>query len=444
MKNSGRVFTGNVNRELPYVDRGEGAHLYDANGRKYIDCAAGVAVTNIGYGVKEVLDAIFEQGKKVSYVYGSTFTSAARERLAQQIIELAPKGMEKVFFCSGGSEAIESVIKIARQYHLESGKNNKYKVVSRWQSYHGNTIATLSVGGRPSWREKYEPLLLHMPHISQCNCYRCPYQKDVSDCGCLCAEELERVIKYEGPDTVAAFLLEPIVGTTAAAATPPKEYIRRVKEICEKYDVLFCADEVITAFGRTGANFAVDHFDVQPDLIGVAKGLGGGYVPIGGVIANEKVVDAFRKGSGVLMHSFTYAGNPVACAGASAVLKYLTDNRLIEASATKGDFFLKTLRERLASLPVVGDVRGKGLLMGVEFVKDKATRDPFEPKERICARIAEYCFDRGVLLVSGITGSHDGVVGDTIQISPPFVIDEKDMRTVAEILHAAICNILVV
>lgn len=442
MKNSNNVFSGNVNKTYLRVDRGEGAILFDEKGKKYIDCAAGVAVANIGHGVTEVIDAIYEQGRKISYVYGATFSSEARERLASQIIELAPEGMEKVFFCSGGSEAVESIIKIARQYNLERGKTGKYKVISRWQSYHGNTIATLSVGGRPIWREKYEPLLLHMPHISQCNCYRCPFGKDASNCGYLCAEELERVIKFEGPDTVSAFLLEPIVGTTAAALVPPQGYLKRVREICDKYDILLCADEVITAFGRTGANFAVDHFNIAPDMIAVAKGLGGGYVPIGAVIVSQKVVDAFRKGSGALMHSFTYAGNPVTCAGASAVLKYLVDNNLIKASAVKGEFFLKTLKEKIGDLPIVGDIRGKGLLLGVEFVKDRKTKEPFDAKEGVCAKIAEFCFAKGLMVVSGIPGSNDGITGDAMQISPPFVIEEKEMAEAAEILQAAIKNFL--
>lgn len=441
MTNSHKVFYSVVGKEYPVVDHAKGARVYDVNGKEYIDCAAGVAVANIGHGVQEVIDAIHAQGSKVSYVYGGTFTSKAKEEVAQQIIDLAPSNMSKVFFCSGGSEAVESVIKIARQYQLECGRPKKYKIISRWQSYHGNTVATLSVGGRPSWREKYEPLLLHMPHIAQCNCYRCPFKLEPGSCGCACAEELERVIKYEGPDTVAAFLIEPITGTTAPGLVPPAQYMKRIREICDKYDVLLCFDEVITGFGRTGKNFATDHFDIQPDLISCAKGLGGGYVPIGAAIASEKVVQAFEKGSGSLMHSFTYAGNPMVCAGASAVLKYLTKNNLIEACAQKGEFFLKVLKEELGDHPKVGDIRGKGLLIGLEYVKDKKTKEPYPVSERISARVAGYCFEHGVLVVSALPGTADGINGDGTQISPPFIIDEAEMRTVARTLRAAVDSV---
>jgi adenosylmethionine-8-amino-7-oxononanoate aminotransferase len=438
MKNSQKVFTGNVNREYPAVDHAEGVRVWDTNGKEYLDCAAGVAVVNIGHGVREVLDAMYEQGKQVSYVYGATFTSAARERLAEQIISLAPRNMEKVFFCSGGSEALESVIKISRQYHLESGKPQKFKVISRWQSYHGNTVATLSIGGRPSWREKYDPYMFGMPHITSCNCYRCPHRLSPESCGYVCADELDRVIKYEGADTVSAFVLEAITGTTAPAVVPPVGYMARLREICDKHDVLFCVDEVITGLGRTGKNFAIDHFGVEPDLIAAAKGLGGGYVPIGAVLASRKVVDAFRKGTGNLMHSFTYAGNPVTCAGASAAIQYLTDNRLVEASAAKGDFFLEILHEKLDDHPNVGEIRGKGLLLGLEYVLDKKTKAPFPADRQIGSRIAGYCFEKGLLVVFAVPGSADGILGDATQISPPFTIEEADMRKAVEILSDAI------
>jgi adenosylmethionine-8-amino-7-oxononanoate aminotransferase len=438
MKNSQKVFTGSVDKEYPTVDRAEGVRIWDMDGKEYLDCAAGVAVVNIGHGVREILDAMYEQGKRVSYVYGSTFTSEARERLAEQIIDLAPRNMKKVFFCSGGSEALESIVKISRQYHLESGRPKKFKVISRWQSYHGNTVATLSIGGRPSWREKYDPYLLDMPHITQCNCYRCPYGLSPESCGYVCADELDRVIKYEGADTVSAFVLEAITGTTAPAVVPPAGYMARLREICDKYDVLLCVDEVITGLGRTGKNFAVDHFGVEPDLIAAAKGLGGGYVPIGAVLASHKVVEAFRKGTGNLMHSFTYAGNPLVCAGASAAIQYLIDNRLVEASAVKGEFFLDLLREKLGDHPNVGDIRGKGLLLGLEYVLDKKTKAPFPADRQIGSRIANYCFENGLLVVFAVPGSADGVLGDATQISPPFTIEEADMRKATDILSDAI------
>ena len=432
------VFYANLDKKYKCVERAEGSWVYDTDGKKYLDCAAGIAVTNIGQGIKEVIDAMYQQASNVSYVYGGTFTSEAKERLSHQIIELSPEGMDKVFFCSGGSEAVESMGKIARQYQIEAGRPGKYKIISRWQSYHGNTIATLTYGGRPSWREKYDNYLMKMPHIAQCNCYRCPYGLSYPECGLPCAEELERIIKYEGPDTVAAFLIEPIVGTTSCATMPPIEYMKRIREICDKYNVLFCVDEVITGFGRTGKNFAMDHFGIVPDLISVAKGLGGGYVPIGAVIAHKKVVDAFEKGSKNLIHSFTFAGNPLVCAGASAVLSYTVNNNLVERAAKEGEVFMGKLKEALGDSPLIGDIRGVGMLIGVELVMDREKKEPFDPEKNVSGFLAGYCFDHGLLISSGVTGTADGIAGEALQISPPLILDEEEMDFAVDILKTAV------
>ena len=369
-QNSSNVFTKSLSKTYKKITHADGVYLYDEDGRRYMDFGAGLAVTNIGNGVKEVCDAIAKQAYEVTYLNGGAFTSQAREELASNIIKLAPKGMERVFFCSGGSEAVESMAKIARQYQIEMGRPSKYKIISRWQSYHGNTFGTLSLGGRPSWRSRYENLLLHMPHIAQCNCYRCPYGLERCNCSVPCAEELERVIKYEGAESVAAFVLEPVTGTTATATVPPVEYMKRIREICDKYDVLMCCDEVITGLGRTGKNFAIDHFGVVPDLISIAKGLGGGYAPIGAVIAHKKVVDAIANGSGILEHSYTFAGMPIATAGANAVVKYIIENDVVGMSAKNGEALLKKLKDALGDIPAVGDIRGIGMLAGDELVSD--------------------------------------------------------------------------
>ena len=297
------------------------------------------------------------------------------------------------------------------------------------------------MGGRPSWRSRYENLLLHMPHIAQCNCYRCPYGLECSSCGLPCAEELERIIKYEGADTVAAFVLEPIVGTTATATVPPVEYFKRIREICDKYDVLLCCDEVITGLGRTGKAFAVDHFGVTPDLISVAKGLGGGYVPIGAVIAHKKVVDAIANGSGILEHSYTFAGMPISCAGANAVVKYITDNNIIEKAAASGELLLNKLKNALGDLPAVGDIRGKGMLIGVELVEDRETKKPFDAKLNISGKISAYCLEKGLIVLSGVTGTADGVSGEALQISPPLTISEEEMDCAVSILKEAIVSV---
>jgi len=427
-------------KRLPVIARAKGMYLYDTEGREYLDCAAGIAVVNIGHGVQEVLDATAAQAAQCTYVYGGAFTSESRARLAEQIASMAPAGMEKVFLCSGGSEAMESVIKIARQYHLECGNTGKHKVISRWQSYHGNTLATLAIGGRPSWRAKYGPYLFGNTHIPACNCYRCPYGSEYPGCGLACACELERAIRYEGPETVSVFVLEPVIGTTAAAVAPPKEYFQKVREICDRYNVLLAVDEVICGFGRTGRNFAVDHFDVVPDLMAVAKGMGRGYTAAGGVLVHQKIIRALEEGSGVLTHSFTYSGNPLMCATASAVLQYIQDNRLVERSAEMGGIFLKKLKE-LEELPYVGQARGIGLMLGLEFVEDKAEKRPFANGFNFSAELAAYCFRHGIVITGGVLGAADGILGDALQIAPPFIITEQEIDRVVNTLRQGIVEI---
>lgn len=440
-QNSSNVFTKSLSKTYKKITHADGVYLYDEDGRRYMDFGAGLAVTNIGNGVKEVCDAIAKQAYEVTYLNGGAFTSQAREELASNIIKLAPKGMERVFFCSGGSEAVESMAKIARQYQIEMGRPSKYKIISRWQSYHGNTFGTLSLGGRPSWRSRYENLLLHMPHIAQCNCYRCPYGLERCNCSVPCAEELERVIKYEGEESVAAFVLEPVTGTTATATVPPVEYMKRIREICDKYDVLMCCDEVITGLGRTGKNFAIDHFGVVPDLISIAKGLGGGYAPIGAVIAHKKVVDAIANGSGILEHSYTFAGMPIATAGANAVVKYIIENDVVGMSAKNGEALLKKLKDALGDIPAVGDIRGIGMLAGVELVSDRESKAPFDPKLGIAGKIAAYCLDKGLLVLSGVTGTADGIIGDALQISPALTMTPEEMDVAVAILREAIISV---
>lgn len=437
-QNKSKVLTKSLSKTYRQITHAEDVYLYDSEGRRYMDFAAGLAVTNIGNGVKEVCDAIAEQLKKVTYLNGSAFTSGVREELAANIIKLAPQGMERVFFCSGGSEAVESMAKIARQYQIERGNTGKYKIISRWQSYHGNTFVTLSLGERPSWRRCYEDLMLHMPHIAQCNCYRCPYGLSCGSCGVPCAEELERVIKYEGPDTVAAFLIEPVTGTTATATVPPLSYMKRIREICDKYDILLCCDEVITGLGRTGKAFAVDHFGIVPDLISVAKGLGGGYVPIGAVIAHKKVVDAIANGSGILEHSYTFAGMPVAAAGGNAVVKYVLEHDVIGQAERNGKILLKKLKEALGDIPAVGDIRGIGMLLGVELVAARNTKQPFDPALNVSGKIAAYCLEKGLIVLSGVTGTWDGVAGEALQISPALTMTPEEMDFAVPVLREAI------
>jgi len=434
------IFYRDMRKDYPLMERAEGLYLYDSEGRKYIDGAAGIAVVNIGHGVKEVISAMYRQAKKASFIFAGQFTTEAQLNLAKSIAQLSPSGLSRVFFVSGGAEATETALKMARQYHVETNHSSKYKVVARWLSYHGNTIGALSMSGRTQWRKVFTPYLLNFPHIVPPYCYRCPFDKSYPECGIDCAYDLERVIKLEGADSIAAFIAEPIIGTTAPGVTPPPEYYQIIRSICDKHNVLMIIDEVITGFGRTGKNFAIDHWNIVPDIIATGKGISSGYTPLAAVIAHEKIFHAFEKGSGSFTHGHTYAGNPLSCAVGLAVQEYMQKNNLIERVVTAGSFFLRRL-SALSDLPIVGDIRGKGLLLGVEFVLDKKTKSPFERKLKVAENIVQNAFQKGLIIVSGVPGNVDGVLGDHIQISPPFIIDEAAMEAMVKIIRDSIIEV---
>ncbi len=329
---------------------------------------------------------------------------------------------------------------MARQYHVETNHSSKYRVVARWMSYHGNTVGALSMSGRTQWRKLFTPYLLNFPHIVPSYCYRCPFDKSYPQCGIDCAYDLERVIKLEGADSIAAFIAEPIIGTSAAGVTPPPEYYQIIRSICNKYNVLMIIDEVITGFGRTGKNLAIDHWNIVPDIIATGKGISSGYAPLAAVIAHDKIFHAFRKGSGSFTHGHTYAGNPLSCAVGLAVQEYIQKNNLVERVATAGSLFMRKL-STLSDLPIVGDIRGKGLLLGVEFVLDKETKSPFERKLKVAETIVQHAFQKGLIIVPGVPGNVDGVLGDHIQITPPFIIDEVIMETMVKIIRDSIIEV---
>ena len=417
----------------------KGCVITDENGKEYLDCSAGVSVVGIGHGVQEIRDAVVEQMDKVSFIYRGLFSNDAALRLSEQIIEMAPEGMERVFYCSGGSEATESAIKIARQYHVERGNSSKWKVISKWQEFHGSTAIGLSVSGRGNWSTMFEPYLTPMPRVPQCNCYQCSLKMKYPSCGIRCAYELERIIRGEGPSTVSAFIFETVGGGTTGALQPPKEYYPIVREICDKYDVLMIDDEIITGFGRTGKNFAIDHYGVSPDMILTAKGMSSGYLPIGSVILAKKIVDTIEQGSGSVLHSFTFAGHAVSCAAASAVLTYLNEHDLVRQSAVMGEYFLKKL-QTLLDLPMVGKVRGLGLMLGIVFVQDKETGESYPPELKIGDTVSEYCREHGVMLLSVTTGSEDGIKGDAVTCTPPLIITEEQIDRVVDVLREAILD----
>lgn len=438
--NKDNVFYRDLRKYYPTIDRAEGIYLYDIDGKRYIDGCSGAVVVNIGHGIQPVLDAMMRQAKRICFSHASTFTSEAQIAFAEKVVALAPEGFSKVYFLSGGSEASETALKMARQYHVERGKPSKYKVISRWQSYHGNTIGALSMSGRNYSRKHHAPYMLNFPHISPCYCYRCPYEKDYPSCNIICAWELERVIKQEGKEYISAFIAEPIVGGTASGLTPPPEYFGVIREICDRYDVLFIVDEIMTGVGRTGKNFGIDHWGVIPDLIVAGKGLASGYAPIFGVIVREKIFETFRNGSGSFVHGHTFSGNPLACATGAAALDYLEEHFLIERSAKMGSYMFWKMNS-LKDLPIVGDIRGKGLFLGVEFVADKDTKKPFGKEAHVDISIRNIAFEKGLNIIAGMPGMIEGELGDHILISPPFIIKEPEIDEIVDILRESIIEV---
>ena len=436
-----KLFFREWRNQYPAIERAEGMYLYGTDGRRYLDAAGGVHVVGIGHGVQEVVDAMERQARKVCFAYGGAFSNPPQAALSEQLISLAPPGMAKVYFVSGGSEANEIALTVAHHYFVEKGKPTKTRFIARWQSYHGSTVGAMSMTGNVLRRRDHSPYALPFPHINPCNCYRCPYGRTYPDCGLACAWELDQTIRREGPDTIAAFIAEPIVGTTAGAFTPPPGYYEVIRQICDEHDVLFVADEVITGFGRTGKKFGSDHWQAVPDMITCAKGLSSGYAPIGAVMFNEKIWQAFDQGPrSTFFIGYTFSGNPVSCATSLAVQKYLEKHNLIERSAVMGEYLQRRLRDLQERTPYIGEVRGKALMIGVEFVQDKATKEPFPPSARFAGRVVRTALAKGLHLI-GSTGTADGERGDHLLITPPFIITEQQCDDLVALLAETLAEV---
>lgn len=428
-------------RPYPAIDRAKGVYLYGVDGKRYLDGAGGVHVVGIGHGVDEVVEAMAAQARKVAFAYGGHFVTPAQQALAERILEMAPPGFSKVYFVSGGSEANEIALTVAHQYFVEKGKPTKTRFIARWQSYHGSTVATISMSGNVLRKRDHQPYLMNFPHIQPANCYRCVWGKVPTGCGLECAWELDRCIRQEGPDSIAAFIAEPLVGTTAGALTPPPGYYETIREICDMHDVLFVADEVITGFGRTGRNFGIEHWNAVPDIITCAKGLSSGYAPIGAVVMQDKIWQAFAQGPrSTFFIGYTYSGNPVSCATALAVQNYLAKHNLIERSQNIGAYLKRRLLDLAERSPFIGEVRGKGMMVGVEFVQDKASKEPFPRAARFAPRVVDAALERGLVLI-GSTGTADGERGDHLLITPPFVITEEECDLLVAILEESMAAV---
>ena len=435
-KTGDRIFHRVLKEKWQQISHGEGVYLIDTQGKRYLDACAGVHVVSIGHGVKEIADAMHKQASRVCFTY-SRFLTQPQIDLAGNIANQTPDGMTKVFFVSGGSEATESAMKMARKYHLETGNPKKYKVISRWQSWHGNTVGALSMSGRTPWRDDYVPYLLDFPHIPPPYCYRCPYGATYPDCHMTCADELERVVRQEGSEYISAFIAEPILGTSAAGVMPPPDYYPTIRDICDRHNIVMIIDEVVTGFGRTGVNFGIDHWGVIPDIMATGKGLSSGYTPIAATIAHEKIYDAIYKKAPNFVHGHTYGGNPLSCAVALAVQNYIEAHDLVSQCDQMGTLMLERLMP-LQESPIVGEVRGKGLLIGIEFVADKEKRMPFEPSKGVASMVVDLAFEKGVLVMPGAPGLVDGVAGDHIAISPPFTVNEPEVFQIVNVLKEAI------
>ncbi|MEO7664668.1 MAG: aspartate aminotransferase family protein [Candidatus Limnocylindrales bacterium] len=433
------VFRRSPDAALPIAVRAEGSTIWDAQGTAYIDAAGGAIVVNVGHGRRSIAGVMASQAAALSYAHGSAFTNEPLEAYAAALAPYLPIDDPRLYPVSGGSEAIETALKLARAYHLARGEKDRWIVISRWGSYHGNTLGALDLSGRKPLRRPYEGWLGRFRHVSAAY----PYRAGDSGANALgdtdeLVDELERAIVTAGPGTVAAFIAEPIVGATLAAAVPPDGYWPRIAEVCRRHGVLLIADEVMTGFGRTGRWFGVDHWGVRPDLLVAAKGATSGYWPFGFVAATGEIYETVAgPGAAGFVHGFTYSHHPVGAAVAGEVLRTIVDEDLVAASASKGERLHDLLFERLASHPNVGEIRGRGLLMGVELVADRETRAPFPRAAMVTEAIVRDAKASGVLVYSG-TGLADGTDGDSILLGPPFVITDDELERITTVLSGAI------
>ncbi|MDD4602010.1 MAG: aspartate aminotransferase family protein [Negativicutes bacterium] len=429
------VFYRSIRKSYLEVDHGEGVYLYDSEGKKYLDACSGAAVSNLGHAHPKIIEAMTQQAQKVAFSHLSRWTSKPIRQLADLIATLTPGSLNKLYLVSGGSEATEAAIKMARQYFLErDGKTNKYRIISRWKSFHGNTIGSLSMTGDKR-RKKYTPLLLNFPKAAPCYCYRCPFNQKPETCGVECAHDLERLLKMEGADSISAFIAEPVGGAACGAIVPHPGYFKVIRQICDQYDILLIDDEVMAGFGRTGSMFAIDDFGVVPDLICAAKGMSAGYSPLGAVIAKDEVFNAFLNGSGVFVHGHTYGGNPLSAAVSLAVVNTLVEDKLVDNSRVVGQYLLTKLKEKLLPFWFAGDVRGIGLMQGVEFVRDKVTKEPFEAGLGIAEKITQILVKQGVIVYPG-TGGADGERGDHFLLAPPLILTKDQADEIVDGLVA--------
>ena len=438
----GEFLRGNFGQfvPLPVCDHGKGVYLYDSEGKKYIDFSGGAMVVNIGHGDERVAKAMQEQASKLAYHNRFALLNEPGLELVARLRALAPEPLTRVKFANSGSEATEAAIKLAHQYHLEKGNPEKYMVVSRWQSYHGTSLGALSVSGHTLRREKFGSMLFDWPKIPAPLCYRCYFGKSYPDCDIDCARILENVIRQAGSRYISCFIAEPIGGAASGAMTPVPEYYPIIRDICSKYDMLFISDEVINGLGRTGKWFGIQHWGVSPDMIILAKGLSSGYTPIAALLISDDISRVFEEKNARFLHGHTLEGNPVSSAVALTVLDIILKDKLVERSESLGVYLHQRAKDTLLKHSIVGDIRGKGLLLGVELVKDKQTKEPFDPAVGIEALVHQKAMQKGCLIYPG-TGTVDGVRGAHFLVAPPFIITKEEIDTALGIVDEAISEV---
>jgi len=436
------IFQRQIKSEMPVAISGEGIYVVDSEGKRYLDASGGAAVSCLGHGDKDVVEAIKAQLDELPFAHTAFFTSTPAEELADLLIDAAPEGMAAVYFVSGGSEAVESALKMARQYFIEIGEPKRTQFIARRQSYHGNTLGALAVGGNVWRREPYKEMLIDVGHISACYAYRDQHDDETEEeYGFRIANELETEILEIGPENVAAFIAETVGGATAGVLPPVQGYFKRIREICDRYGVLLILDEVMCGMGRTGTLFACEQDDVAPDMVAVAKGLGAGYQPIGATLVTQKVFDAFSQGSGVFLHGHTYMGHPAACAGSLAVQKKIRDDDLLANVRRQGERLVDLLHERFGNHANIGDIRGRGLFIGVELVADRTTKKSLDHTLKVHARIKNKAMEHGLICYPG-GGTADGQSGDHILLAPPFIISDAELEELVDKLGRAVDDAL--
>ena len=433
-----KVFPRHCKSSLPMADRGEGVYIFDTQGKRYLDASGGAAVSCLGHGDLSIIDAIKTQLDQLEFAHTGFFSNAPAESLAELLIDKAPGSLDRVYLVSGGSEAVEAALKLARQYFIEIDQPQRHRVIARMQSYHGNTLGALATGGNMWRRQPFAPLMIETSHISPCFAYRGMQDgESEADYGQRVANQLETEILRLGEDQVMAFVAEPVVGATLGAVPAVEGYFKRIREICDQYGVLLILDEVMCGMGRTGSLYACDQEGIAPDLITIAKGLGAGYQPIGAMMCTDTIYSAIENGSGFFQHGHTYIGHPVACAAAYAVLRAIIDRDLLDKVQQQGEQLRQALQQRFGDHPHIGDIRGRGLFLGLEFVQDRESRSAFDPGLGFNKIFKKTALETG-LICYPMGGTIDGKQGDHVLLAPPFIIDSGHIEEIVDKLDTAL------